>query len=133
MQKHINVILGNNCNLVFFKSDKINIFDDNMNLVDNLKYRYFHDCHEFLKRRYSENSNIISKLKNIENSDVFKQVIVINPYFCDELNMFYFKNPTDIYLLPNILKHISFVIDNNIEFCLDRDSRKKISRKRKYF
>jgi len=112
LENYINVVLGN-CKLIFYGYSTTKIFDCYLNLIDNYKYKYLKDCNKFLKKRYAKNANIISILKEIEVSNIFRRVIVINPYFCDELNMFYFKNPSSMYILPTVLKHLSFIIRNN--------------------
>lgn len=115
LRNHINVIFGNKYKLKFLKSDNINIFDSNTNLIDGHKYKYFYTCNDFLKNKYGNNNEIISRLILIENSDIFEKAIVIDPYFSDELNMFYFKNLNNLHLLSEILKHISFIISKNLE------------------
>jgi hypothetical protein len=115
---NINIIIGDNCKLTFSSSDKIDIFDHDVNLTENIKYKYYHNCNEFLKRKYANDKKIISKLEDIENSNIFKKVIVINPYFSNELNMFHFNNITDLYLLPVVLKHLSYIINNNFNIII---------------
>jgi hypothetical protein len=125
----VNIIFGNDCKLLISRYScdssygNMDIFDSNMNLISNSEYMYLHQCNDFLKKIYEYDNKLISKIKSVENSEIFKKIIVIRRFRC-KLTMFYFKDTTNLHYISAILKHLEFIINNNYVFNFWKKKRK---------